>query len=65
MAGNRHVEVVKFNLEELEEYFSEREDADCEGDPPRYVPNREMRLHQSVREIRSALKKLLQEDDWE
>lgn len=30
-------------LGELHEYFDQRADADCEGDPLRYVPNEEMR----------------------
>lgn len=30
-------------LEEVNEYFDQRADADCEGDPPRFVPDEEMR----------------------
>jgi len=45
-------------LEECEEYFDNRADADCEGDPAEFVPNREMVLLTAVREAlttRSAI----------
>jgi hypothetical protein len=37
-------------LERCAEYFDNRADADMQGDPPRYVPNEEMRLLVAVRE---------------
>jgi hypothetical protein len=37
-------------LQQCAEYFDNRADADMQGDPPRYVPNEEMRLLQAVRE---------------
>lgn len=37
------------------DYFEQLIDADCVGDPPRYVPNEEMRL---ARAIKDALTKL-------
>jgi hypothetical protein len=30
-------------------YFDERSDADCQGDPPRYIPNEEMRLQIQIK----------------
>lgn len=37
-------------LEQCEQYFDTRADADCEGDPLEFVPNKEMRLLSVVRE---------------
>ncbi|TCR64664.1 hypothetical protein [Bosea sp. BK604] len=39
-------------LAECEEYFDNRADADCEGDPAEFVPNKEMRLLNIVRAAR-------------
>lgn len=41
MAGERNR--YRALLNDLHEYFDQRADADCEGDPPRFVPNEEMR----------------------
>ncbi len=43
-------------LTECEEYFDNRADADCEGDPLEFVPNKEMRL---LSVVRDALSKAL------
>jgi len=40
-------------LYECEEYFDNRADADCVGDPPHFVGNKEMQL---LGEVREALK---------
>jgi len=40
-------------LEECAEYFANREDADHDGE--RYIPNKEMRLHQTILEIEARL----------
>lgn len=37
-------------LDDCEDYFDNRADADCEGDPLQFVPNKEMRLLSQVRE---------------
>jgi len=33
------------------EYFEDRQDADCEGDPLEFVPNEEMRLAVQIRQV--------------
>lgn len=38
------LETVRSSLYQALEYFEERQDADCEGDPLEYVPNQEMSL---------------------
>lgn len=38
-------------LEEIAEECDERADADCTGDPPRYVPNIWMQLLTRIREV--------------
>lgn len=49
-----HPEVSQILLE-LEEFFDDRMDADCVGDPPEYVPNEEMKLSYRLKELRYLL----------
>jgi hypothetical protein len=46
----RELNVMRETLEACADYFDARADADMQGDPPRYVPNEEMRMLQQVRE---------------
>lgn len=49
-------------LERIEEYFDDRADADCEGDPPRYVPNEEMQLYTALQEARAWIDQLIRDN---
>lgn len=46
---------VRDLLMDISEYLEDREDADIQGDPPRYVPNRAMRLNSRVKEVVNML----------
>lgn len=46
------------DLTEVLEYLEDRQDADCIGDPLEFVPNKEMRLAQEVREAIDELERL-------
>lgn len=41
-------------LDEVEDYFEQRQDADCVGDPAQFVPNEEMRLLMMIRRARGV-----------
>jgi hypothetical protein len=43
-------------LEDCAEYFADREDADHDGE--RYIPNKAMRLRQSIIEVQAKLERL-------
>ena len=49
----RLIDDMREALIECEEYFDNRADADCEGDPLEFVPNKEMRL---LNAVQAALK---------
>jgi hypothetical protein len=44
-------------LIDCSEYFADRADADCEGDPLEFVPNAEMRLQTQVDDVLARLEK--------
>jgi len=48
-----HREIARLRgvLEEIAAECAERADADCVGDPPRYVPNIWTQLHTRIREV--------------
>jgi len=46
-------------LEFAEDYLDQRADSDCQGDPPRYVPNEPMRRFDEVHGARSWLQQAL------
>lgn len=48
------VEDMRDALIDCEEYFANRADADCEGDPLEFVPNKEMRLLNTVQAVLST-----------
>lgn len=41
-------------LDAVEEYLDDRADADCQGDPAKYVPNEAMRLLVELQAAREA-----------
>ena len=45
------IEDMREALIECEDYFDGKADADCEGDPLEFVPNREMRLLNTVQAV--------------
>lgn len=45
-------------LTDLSEYMEQREDADCGGDPARYIPNEEMQLNIRIQCLLSKLEKI-------
>jgi hypothetical protein len=49
--GHQRIAKLTAVLEEIAEECAERADADCVGDPPRYVPNIWMQLHTRIREV--------------
>lgn len=50
----RQLVAVAEALDEVEGYFEQRQDADCVGDPPRFVPNEEMRLLTLIKQARNT-----------
>jgi len=50
-------------LHECEVYFDNRADADCEGDPAEFVPNREMILLSAIRDALAKAEGLGQRAD--
>jgi len=50
-ACHREIARLRALLEEIANECEERADADCVGDPPRYVPNIWMQLHTRIREV--------------
>ncbi len=50
-ACHREIARLRALLEEIAEECDERADADCAGDPPRYVPNIWMQLLTRIREV--------------
>lgn len=51
------IEDMREALIECEDYFDGRADADCEGDPLEFVPNKEMRLLDTVQAVLPKLPK--------
>lgn len=51
-ASREQVRVLREALESCEDYFDQRADADAQGDPMRYVGNKEMTM---LGEVRAAL----------
>lgn len=47
---HQHIAKLTTLIEEIATVCSERADADCVGDPPRFVPNIWMQLHTRIRE---------------
>jgi len=50
-ACHREIARLRAVLEEIAAECDERADADCVGDPPRYVPNIWMQIHTRIREV--------------
>jgi len=50
-ACHREIARLRAVLEEIVAECEDREDADCVGDPPEYVPNVWMRIHTRIREV--------------
>lgn len=46
------MEELESLLDEVDEYLDDRADADVQGDPPKYVPNKAMTLLSRLRELR-------------
>jgi hypothetical protein len=44
-------------LEELMDFMVNKSDADFQGDPPEYIPNKEMRFAQEIRDVLETLNK--------
>jgi hypothetical protein len=47
----REIQRLRNLLEEIADVCNDRADAECVGDPPRYVPNIWMQLHTRIREV--------------
>lgn len=45
-------------LQDLSEYMEQREDADCGGDPARYIPNEEMQLNVRIQCLLAKLEQI-------
>lgn len=46
-------------LDSLDSFLDNYADADCEGDPPAFKPNKAMRLQTEARELYSKIEKQL------
>jgi len=50
-ACHREIARLRAVLEEIADECADRADADCQGDPPRYVPNIWMQLSMRIRTV--------------